>query len=141
MAKIEKGYHCVYSLKYHMVWITKYRYKKFFGSVEKEAVKILKWIAESYDWEIEEMDVSPDHLHLYISTEPTDRPSDVIKKLKEESSKTLGKKYPYLKNKKGAVWGRGYFITTVNDKTTSEQIKRYIRNQKAVAAQGTLFNL
>lgn len=82
-----------------------------------------------------------DHLYLYLSTEPTDRPSDVIKKLKEESSKALGIKYPYLKNKKGAVWERRYFITTVNDKTTSEQIKRYIRNQKAVAAQGTLFTL
>lgn len=139
--EIEKGYHCVYSLKYHVVWITKHRYKKFYGQVEKEAGKTLRWVAESYDWEVEEMDISPDHVHLYISTEPTDRPSDVIKKLKEESSKALGTKYPYLKNRKGRVWGRGYFITTVNDKTTSEQIKRYIRNQKAVAAQGTLFIL
>jgi len=52
----------------------------------------------------------------------------------------MGKKYPYLKNKKGAVWARGYFITTENDKTTAEQIKKYIRNQKAVAAQGSLFD-
>jgi putative transposase len=141
MAAIEKGYHCVYSLKYHVVWITKNRYSKCYGSVENEAKNILKQIAQDYDWEIEEMDVSPDHIHIYISTEPTDKPSDVIKRLKEESSKTLGSKYPFLKNKKGAVWGRGYFITTVNDKTTSEQIKRYIRNQKTVAAQGTLFKI
>ena len=137
--KIEKGYHCVYSLKYHIVWITKYRYEKFFRQVEQDARKRLFEIAEDYDWEIEELGVEPDHIHVYISTEPTDKPCDIVKRLKEESSKILGKQYPYLKNKKGTVWGRGYFMTTVNDRTTSEQIKRYIRNQKLVAAQGKLF--
>ena len=137
--KIEKGYHCVYSLKYHIVWITKYRYAKFFRQVEQDARKRLFEIAQDYDWEIEELGVEPDHVHVYISTEPTDKPCDIVKRLKEESSKILGKQYPYLKNKKGTVWGRGYFMTTVNDRTTSEQIKRYIRNQKLVAAQGKLF--
>jgi len=137
--EIEKGYHCVYSLKYHIVWVTKYRYAKFFRQVEQAARKVLFEIAESYDWEIEELGVEPDHIHAYISTEPTDKPCDVVKRLKEESSRTLGKQYSYLKNKKGAVWNRGYFMTTVNDKTTSEQIKRYIKNQKLVAAQGKLF--
>ena len=140
MASIEKGWHCTYSLKYHIVWVTKYRYKKFFGQVEKDTKETLQQIAEGYDWEIEEMEMMPDHIHLYIATEPTDRPSDVVKRLKEESSKAIGKRYPYLKNKKGAVWARGYFISSVNDKTTSEQIKKYIRNQKAVAAQGKLFD-
>ena len=140
MTSIEKGWHNTYSLKYHIVWVTKYRYNKFFGQVEKETKEVLKQIALDYDWEIEEMEMMPDHVHLYISTEVTDRPCDVVKRLKEESSKMMGKKYPYLKNKKGAVWARGYFITTVNDKTTAEQIKKYIRNQKAVAAQGKLFD-
>jgi putative transposase len=140
MTSIEKGWHNTYSLKYHVVWVTKYRYNKFFGQVEKDTKEALKQIALDYDWEIEEMEMMPDHIHLYISTEVTDRPCDVVKRLKEESSKQMGKKYPYLKNKKGAVWARGYFITTVNDKTTAEQIKKYIRNQKAVAAQGKLFD-
>ena len=140
MTSIEKGWHNTYSLKYHIVWVTKYRYNKFFGQVEKDTKEALKQIADDYDWGIEEMEMMPDHIHLYISTEVTDRPCDVVKRLKEESSKKMGKKYPYLKNKKGAVWARGYFITTVNDKTTAEQIKKYIRNQKVVAAQGRLFD-
>jgi putative transposase len=137
---VDKGYHTTYSFKYHIVWVTKYRYAKFFGQVEKDAIVILKSIAVEYDWEIEEIDVSPDHVHLYLVGEPTDKPCDIVKRLKEESSKFLGRKYPYLRNKKGAVWARGYFMTTVNDKTTSEQIKRYIRNQKHVAIQGSLFD-
>jgi len=137
--EIEKGYHCVYSIKYHIVWISKFRYKKFFGQVEKRTQEVLKQIASDYDWTIEEIDVSPDHLHLYLAAEPTDRPDDIIKWLKTQSSKTLGKEYPYLKNKKNAVWARGYFITTVNDKTTAETIKRYIRNQKELSKQGRLF--
>lgn len=138
--KVERGYHCAYSLKYHIVWVTKYRYAKFFQQVEQDAEKIFREIAEQYDWEIEEMEVMPDHVHVYIGVEPTDRPSDIVKKLKEESSKILGKRYPYLKNAKGAVWARGYFMSTVNDKTTSEQIKRYVRNQKRVVVQGKLFD-
>ena len=122
------------------MWVTKNRYNKFFGQVEKDTEETLKQIATEYDWEIEELEMMPDHIHLYISTEPTDRPCDVVKRLKEESSKKMGKKYPYLKNNKGAVWARGYFISTVNDKTTAQQIKKYIRNQKQVAAQGTLFD-
>ena len=140
MGAIEKGWHCRYTLKYHIVWITKYRYSKFYGQVEKDTEEALKQIAKDYDWEIEELEVMPEHVHLYVATEPTDRPCDVVKKLKEESSKRMGKKYPYLKNKKGAVWGRGYFISSVNDKTTAQQIKKYIRNQKIVAAQGRLFD-
>ena len=140
MTEVEKGWHCRYSLKYHIVWVTKRRFLKFFGQVEKDTEDCLKQIAQGYDWEIEEMEVMPDHVHLYVSTEPTDRPCDVIKRLKEESSKQMGKKYPYLKNKKNAVWARGYFISSVNDKTTSQQIKKYIRNQHAVEAQGKLFD-
>ena len=140
MSEIEKGWHNVYTLKYHIVWVTKYRYNKFFGQVEKEARQIFFGIAKEYDWEIEELGVESDHVRIYLSTEPTDRPDDVVKWLKGESSKRLGRKYPYLKNKKGAVWARGYFISTVNDKTISEQIKRYIRNQKAVSSQGKLSN-
>ena len=140
MSEIEKGWHNVYTLKYHIVWVTKYRYNKFFGQVEKEARQIFFGIAKEYDWEIEELGVESDHVHIYLSTELTDRPDDVVKWLKGESSKRLGRKYPYLKNKKGAVRARGYFISTVNDKTISEQIKRYIRNQKAVSSQGKLSN-
>ena len=137
--EIEKGYHCAYSIKYHIVWISKCRYKKFFGQVEKRTQEVLKQIASEYDWTIEEIDISSDHIHLYLSSEPTDAPDAIIKWLKSDSSKILGKEYPYLKNKKNAVWARGYFITTVNDKTTSETIKRYIRNQKQLSNQGRLF--
>ena len=137
--EIEKGYHCAYSIKYHIVWISKCRYKKFFGQVEKRTQEVLKQIASEYDWTIEEIDISSDHIHLYLSSEPTDAPDAIIKWLKSDSSKILGKEYPYLKNKKNAVWARGYFITTVNDKTTSETIKRYIRNQKQSSNQGRLF--
>jgi len=140
MSLVERGWHCSYTLKYHIVWVTKYRFNKFFGQVEKETKETLRQIATDYDWDIEEMEIMPNHVHVYVSAEQTDRPCDVVKKLKEESSKAMGKKYPYLKNKKGAVWARGYFISSVNDKTTSEQIKKYIRNQKIVAAQRKLFD-
>ena len=65
MTSIEKGWHNTYSLKYQIVWVTKDRYNKFFGQVEKDTKETLKQIALDYDWEIEEMEMMPDHVHLF----------------------------------------------------------------------------
>jgi len=138
---LKKSDHAVYSLKYHIVWITKYRYKKFFAEQQKRCKEILIQIATEYEWEIEEMSVEKDHVHLYISTDPTDKPCNVVQVLKCKSASILKKEFPFLKSGKGNVWGRGYFISSVNDKTTSEMIRRYIQNQQheQQIKQATLF--
>ena len=132
---IYKTAHVVYNIKYHLVWITKYRYKKFHGRVAERTKELLLELGLEYEVPIEEISIEPDHVHIYIRMDPDDRPSKVVQVLKSQSAKVLKQEYKYLANKKGNVWGRGYFITSVNDKTTSEMIKRYIRNQKQEAKQ------
>ncbi len=124
-----KSDHAVYSLKYHIVWITKYRYKKFYSVHKQRCKEILAQIATEYEWKIEALTVESDHVHLYLSTDPTDKPCDVVKILKCKSASVLKQEFPILQTGKGNVWGRGYFITSVNDKTTSITIRKYIQNQ------------
>lgn len=76
------------------------------------------------------MDVSADHVHLYVATEPTDRPCDVVATLKAKSASRLQDEFPELRAGKGRVWGRGYFISSVNDRTTSQVIIQYIKKQQ-----------
>jgi len=42
MAEYRNGSHTVYDIKYHFVWITKYRYKALKGNVALKARDLLK---------------------------------------------------------------------------------------------------
>ncbi len=57
MSPIQRTQHAVYELKYHFVWIPKYRKKLLKGDVATFIQQVLRRIAEEYGWEIEEMAV------------------------------------------------------------------------------------
>lgn len=48
MAKYKNGSHTVYDIKYHFVWITKYRYKILKGNVAFRLRELLKQGCEAY---------------------------------------------------------------------------------------------
>jgi putative transposase len=133
--KLYKASHTVYSLKYHLVWITKKRYKKFYRLVVERAKDILAQICDENDLILEEIAIEPDHIHLYLTIGPEISVSETVAILKSVSASRLKQEYPYLSDERGRVWGRGFFATTVNDKTTSTVIKKYIKNQWIQRAQ------
>ena len=133
--KLYKASHTVFSLKYHIVWITKKRHKTFYRLVANRAKEILAVVGEENDVMIETISVEPDHVHLYAMIGPEQALCDAIAAMKAQSAKLLQQEYPYLADERGRVWGRGYFVTSVNDKTTSIMIKRYIENQWSQRAQ------
>jgi putative transposase len=139
--KLYKASHTVFSLKYHIVWITKKRVRKFYRVVADRAKEILAVVGEENDVMIEEVSVEPDHVHLYVMIGPEQALCDAIAAMKAASAKLLQQEYPYLADEKGRVWGRGYFVTSVNDKTTSAVIKKYIQNQWTHRAQLDIFEV
>ena len=60
-----RGY--VYSLQYHIVWVTKYRKSIFIGIIEKEVKQYLIEILKSLDMTILAMEVMPPHRDFFIS--------------------------------------------------------------------------
>jgi len=57
--------HAVYDLKYHFVWIPKYRNQLLVGEVVETTREILPKTAEAYEIEIDTMEVVENHVHFF----------------------------------------------------------------------------
>jgi len=131
MSKAIYGRGYVYSIKYHIVWCTKYRHKILVDEIDEKLKEIIMGIADDNNFTIEEMETDLDHVHLLISCSPQHYIPNIIKALKGVSARLLFKEYPELKNKlwSGHLWNPSYFVATVSE-NTEEQIREYIKNQK-----------
>lgn len=131
MSPIRTTKHTVYDLKYHFVWVPKYRKQVLKGDVKEFTEKVFKRIATEYGWEIEEMAIEDDHVHLFLLVPPKYAPAKVVQITKSISAREIFKEFPRLRKQlwAGEFWADGYFVRSVGDNVTSEIIKRYIRYQ------------
>ena len=74
MAEYRHGAHAVYDIKYHLIWITKYRYKVLRGRVAERARDVIRQICEAREVIIIGGAVSPDHVHMLVSARRNWRP-------------------------------------------------------------------
>jgi putative transposase len=74
------------------------------------------------------MEIMPDHVHLFISTKPTDCPSNIMNKIKGRASHFLRKEFPDLL-KLPTLWTPSYFVSTAGNICT-ESVKKYIAQQR-----------
>lgn len=125
-----RGY--VYSLQYHIVWVTKYRKPVFVDDIKDDAMQYLLQTLKSLDMAVIAMEIMPDHIHLLVDCKPQLRLSDAIKILKGNIARWLFLKHPEIKSQLwgGHLWNPSYFVATVSDRTL-EQVKTYIDNQKS----------
>lgn len=89
-------------------------------------------IAERSDFEIVEMEVDRDHIHLLIRSEPKLSPLMIVRKLKQESTINVwnnGHKF-MVKHfwKERTLWSDGYFVSTIGN-ASEDTIKKYIESQ------------
>jgi putative transposase len=128
---IKRTKHAVYDLKYHLVWIPKYR-KRIMGSEISEYLKdIFRQIAEEYEFSIDTMEVVEDHVHIFVEVPPRYAPSQVVQIFKSVSAREVFRKFPELKKQlwAGEFWSDGYFVRSVGDKVTADIIRKYIEYQ------------
>lgn len=136
--------HAVYDTLYHLVWSPKYRRDVLQGEVQQRVQALFADIAEQYDITIEEMEVSPDHIHLFCSFPPRYSIAQVVTRFKSLSARAIFREFPRIKRRLwgGELWEDGYFARTVGDKVTAEVIRRYIQHhrlEKIGDAQLSLF--
>jgi len=118
--------HARYSLWYHFAWSTKYRKRVFKQEeIKQETKELLRKIAAEYDMEIGNVEVLSDHVHLILCAPPRIAPSRAVQILKSVSTKLLFERYSWLKNMYwgGEVWVQGYFVRSVGNNLTKEQIE------------------
>ena len=124
-----RGY--VYSLQYHIVWCTKYRWSVLEGEIADDCRKILYRLAEEYSFSIAAMELMPDHVHMLIETKPQFFIPDMVKILKGNTARRLFLDHPELKKRLwgGHLWNPSYCVVTVSERSR-EQVLQYIETQK-----------
>lgn len=127
---MRKGAHTQYDIEYHIVWITKYRYKILSGKIAYRLRELLRQGCEARNITIVRGSVSKEHVHMLVSCPPNISVSDMMQYLKGRSSKKLQEEFPELRKKYWGqhLWASGYFCRTVGNVTES-MIKEYIENQ------------
>jgi putative transposase len=127
--RYSKNAGAVFSLKYHIVWCPKYRRKVLVGEVEARLKNVLFATAAPYGVLIEVMEVMPDHVHLFVSSDPTRCVAEIVNRLKGASSRILREEFPHLKSRLPTLWSRSYYAGTVGHVSEST-VKKYMENQK-----------
>ena len=126
---IRRSAHAVYDTKYHLVWTPKYRKWIQREDIRKRVGELFVEIAVQHGFEIQELKVAPDHVHVFLNFPPRYSISYVVGMLKSISASGIFDEFPEVKKQLwgGEFWEDGYFARTVGDKVTSDLIKRYIR--------------
>ena len=121
----------VFALKYHLVWCPKYRRSVLVGPVEDRLKTLLREKATSLSVEIEALEVMPDHVHLFVSAEPTEAVQHLVNQFKGYSSRILRQEFPWLRSRLPSLWSRSYYAGTVGH-VSEATVRRYIEAQKGV---------
>jgi putative transposase len=119
-ARYAKNAGAVFSL---ITWFgaPKYRTPVRVGPVEKRA--------ELRGMTVHALEVMPDHVHLFVETDPRWAPAEIVGKIKANTSRVLREEFRHLRTTLPTLWSRSYFCATVG--TVSETtVRRYIEAQK-----------
>ncbi|WP_347262981.1 IS200/IS605 family transposase [Nitrobacter sp.] len=90
MQTSKSGRHTVWDCKYHLVWVTKYRFSVSGGDVGLRARELLQEIALSHEMVIHTGAINRDHVHLLLSIPPHLSISRAAQYLKGKSSHRTG---------------------------------------------------
>lgn len=129
--KYKTSNHLVYSCQYHVIFCPKYRRNVLIDGVDIRLKELILEIANKYDFEVLEMEIMPNHVHLLIDCNPKFGINECIKKIKGTSASILRKEFPFLKSRIPTLWTRSSFISTCGE-VSLEVVKQYIENQKYV---------
>lgn len=118
---IEREYisknHSKFLIKYHIIFVCKYRRRILTGDIETSMKQILLNIAELSDFNIEVMESNKDHMHMMVSSEPKVSPLQIVRRLKQMSTTAIWKRQGELLHrifwKENTFWTNGYFVASV----------------------------
>ncbi len=125
-----KTAHSVYDLKYHIVWITKYRKPILHDAIGLRVRELIQQTCASLDVYIEKGHVAKDHVHLLVSVPPNIAVSELVQRLKGRSSRLMLQEFGELKKAYWGehLWARGYFVASTGN-VTDAIIAEYIEKQ------------
>ena len=130
MNKYWKGAHPRHRLMVHIVWLPKYRKRILKGALVERLKGLIQECADVNRWQIDELNIQPDHVHLIIQFKPDIAISKMVQLMKGKSSKIIRQEFPELREFYwgDSFWADGFFAETVGT-CNVETIKNYVKNQ------------
>src|SRR5712671_1806853 len=71
MESYKRGSHTVWDCKYHLVWVTKYRYAVHGGDVGQRCRELLRETARAHEMVVHAGSINRDHVHMLLSVPPS----------------------------------------------------------------------
>lgn len=135
MSKATKIYECFShaktSLRYHIIFSTKYR-RKCLSQIRETVLNAFKETEKVSDFKILIMELDKDHIHLLLKWKPHFSIEQIVRRLKQMTTKLIwDKEETHLRQfywKKKELWTGGYFCSTVGN-VSEQTLKKYIENQ------------
>jgi len=127
---LDSSSHSVYSLKYHLILVVKYRREIFDNDdIVDELKSRTKNISGNYGVEITNQEVDQDHIHILFSSQPTTDLVKFVNALKTGTSKAIRHRFDVSdKLWKDVFWSDSYCLITTGE-VTLDQLKEYVEQQ------------
>ena len=124
------GAHTKHKLRYHLVWVPKYRKRVLIGKLAGRLKILLEEAAEVNGWRIEELSVMRDHIHMLVQIGPEQSVSRIVQIFKGGTSRILRQEFTELEEFLwgDSLWADGYFAESVGV-SDEQMVRRYIRDQ------------
>jgi len=124
------GAHTKHKIMYHIVWLPKYRKRVLKGKLAERIESLLRECAEINAWQVVELNIQPDHIHMLIQLRPNISVSKAVQLFKGKSSRIIRKEFPGLIEFYwgDSFWADGFFVETVGQ-VSLDKIKEYIKAQ------------
>lgn len=120
----------VYCCRYHVIFCPKYRRKVLREPIANRAKEVILSLQEANRFEVLEMEIMPDHVHLLLDVDPTVGINIIVSRIKGATAHILTREFSELKRKLPTLWTRSKFIATVGS-VSLEVVKKYIEDQKS----------
>lgn len=142
MTDYSKSSHTVFYHRFHIVWITKYRYRVLQGEMRLRIREIIAQAAEELGIKIINGVLPADHVHIMAEIPPHISVSRFVKIAKGRSSRKIQQEFPEIRRKYWGChfWGRGFFSSTSGN-VTDDIINNYINNHSDAPQTNNINNI
>jgi len=134
--------HCTYRIRYHMVFVLKYRKELVTKEIFEFMKEVCRGIEERYYLKFDAIGHEEDHIHILVRGAPRYSPSRIMQICKGVLAVQIFKKFPRLKEDElwgGEFWSDGGHVDTVGDGRALDEVRKYVLSQGRDASQLTLF--
>ena len=128
-ARWTKSATTIFNIGYHFIWCPKYRRRVLTGEVAERLKALLLEKANQIQVEIVQLEIMPDHVHLFVKATPVNSPHHIVQQFKGYTSRVIRIEFPHIKSRLPSLWTRSYYCESAGHISEST-VRKYIEEQK-----------